>query len=437
MRGFTMKLFVLCSVCVLSLSGAAYADVVTTDDGLVLEGDVDRLDNGWYRIKTEAGNVDLAPDRVKAHREGVGPRTAFLQKAAEVEATDVVGQYKLALEAEAAGLKDLADAAYRRVLAKESDHLAARRALGYEKVGTDWISAADAKRRKGLVLFDGRWMLPAEIEVASAKKPTARLAIPDDEIRAAKLIETLATGDDALRSAARLALAQTSDTVLVAAAKQALFHKTPEVRIEACRVLSDLGDESALRALIFSGARDAAPAVRREAVAAAQSFGHDDTAVPFVRALTAENPRIAANAAEALAQLKDERAAGYIVKRLSSHGSSTRNYVAFLNQVSYVRDYDVEIAQASNIANPDVATLLEGVILDVQVKGTSINKTWIEPILTKALSELVDVPLRSKDEALAWYAANANRLPDFPKKSKGRAPRRSGKGRVIGAVGSN
>ena len=31
------------------------------------------------------------------------------------------------------------------------------------------------------------------------------------------------------------------------------------------------------------------------------------------------------------------------MKRLRSHGSATRNFVSFMTQVSYVRDYDVEI----------------------------------------------------------------------------------------------
>jgi hypothetical protein len=174
--------------------------------------------------------------------------------------------------------------------------------------------------------------------------------------------------------------------------------------------------------------------VRREAVLSAQALGHDDTAVPFVRALGSDNLRLAANAAEALALLGDVRAADYIVKRLRSHGSSTRNYVAFVNQISYVRDYDVEIAQASNIANPDVSTLVEGVILDVRVLDAAYTKTWIEPILVKAYSDLVGQPLDSAAEVAAWHANHAGDYPGFPEEPvKRRAPRRPEGGRVVGA----
>ncbi|MCA9000990.1 MAG: hypothetical protein KDB61_03635, partial [Planctomycetes bacterium] len=46
--------------------------------------------------------------------------------------------------------------------------------------------------------------------------------------------------------------------------------------------------------------------------------------------------------------------------------NSARSHLAVLNQVSYVQDFDVEIAQASSIADPVVRVTHEGVILDVR-----------------------------------------------------------------------
>ena len=204
------------------------------------------------------------------------------------------------------------------------------------------------------------------------------------------------------------------------------------MRAASARLLAELGDEAALRPLIFSAVRDADAGVRREAVEATKAFGHDDTAIPFVRALASANPRMAGNAAQALAGLGDQRVVGYIIKRMHSSGSSSRNFVAFLNQISYVRDYDVEIAQASNIANPDVATLQEGVVLDAKVIGATFTKTWLEPILVDAVGSLVGQDFHTADEAMRWYAANRENLPHFPEKPGKRAPRRRG-GRFVGA----
>jgi type II secretory pathway component GspD/PulD (secretin) len=46
--------------------------------------------------------------------------------------------------------------------------------------------------------------------------------------------------------------------------------------------------------------------------------------------------------------------------------NTQRANVSVLNQLSYVQDYDVEIAQASNIANPIIQTIQDGIVLDVR-----------------------------------------------------------------------
>ncbi len=98
-----------------------------------------------------------------------------------------------------------------------------------------------------------------------------------------------------------------------------------------------------------------------------------------------------------------------------------------------MRDYDVEIAQASNIANPDVATIMDGVILDVKVIDAGFDED-----VDRAHTSWTRSPsspgrrLRNRDEVLAWYASVEDTLPDFPEAPEARAARR-GQGRVIGA----
>jgi len=410
------------------LAPPVVADVVRTRDGLVLEGQVSRDDQGRYVVQTEGGRTILEASRVEEVHEGDGPRTTLTRMAKGLGKKDVQGWTRLALEAEAAGLGDLATDAYRRIVQMEPDHEAARRALGHEKLDGHWVAAAVARRKSGFVLYGGKWMLPAEVEV-QARKAAKAMARAKDADRVRDVIRTLATGDEVMRQAARLALAETSDQELVGTALATLLDKEPAVRRTSARLLGEVGDEAALRPLIFSAARDLDRDVRGEALRAAASFGHDDLAIPFVRALGSSNPQLAAFAAEALAGLGDVRAIGYVVKRMTSHGSSSRNSVSFLNQVSYVRDYDVEIAQASNIANPDVATILEGVVLDVKVVGASFTKTWLEPLLVNAAAQLAGRDFKNRSDVLAWYAEAKDTLPDFPRDA--RRARKTGK--VIGA----
>ncbi len=399
------------------------ADVVTTTDGLRLEGEAEHAADGSWILVHEDGRTRLAASRVATVEKGAGPRASFEKRRATLPDGDASAWVRYALEADAAGLTDLAKAAFEHVIEIDPDHAVARRALEQEKVDGAWVSEEVARRRRGLVLYEGRWVLPAEVEARTRQPSEAmpRVATPSDDARTRDVIRTSAGDDALLRRAARLALSKTPREQRLRAALGTLYDPSPRVRRQSAALLGELGDEAALRPLILSAARDVDPEVRQEAVRAAASFGHDDVAIPFVRALGSTHPRLVANAAQALAALGDQRAIGYIVKRMSSHGSSSRNFVSFLNQVSYVRDYDVEIAQASNIANPDVSTISDGVILDVRVVHASFEKTWVEPLLVNAAASLAGQPFQSRDEVMAWYAEHEEELPDFPPKALRRA----------------
>src|SRR5262245_42650719 len=130
--------------------GAVAADVVTTKDGLVLEGPVKRGPDGSLVVTTDSGDVRLASDAVGSVASGRGPRAAALEAIAAIAPGDAEGHYREALACQAAGLADLADREMRAVLAADPDHPAARRALGYERVDGAWLTVAEARRRHGL-----------------------------------------------------------------------------------------------------------------------------------------------------------------------------------------------------------------------------------------------------------------------------------------------
>jgi type II secretory pathway component GspD/PulD (secretin) len=62
---------------------------------------------------------------------------------------------------------------------------------------------------------------------------------------------------------------------------------------------------------------------------------------------------------------KSDRATVVLAPRLTAYAGQRAN-ITVLNQVSYVSDFDVEIAQAAQIGDPIVQTLRDGVILDVK-----------------------------------------------------------------------
>jgi hypothetical protein len=131
--------------CALLPAASAEADVVTTRDGLVLEGRAVRDGAGW-KVETTEGAVVLPSSAVVKVEPGAGPRAGLSERAAKLAADDAAGWYRLALEAEAAGVPDVARSAYERIVAVQPDHPAARRALRHERVGDAWMPEEEARR---------------------------------------------------------------------------------------------------------------------------------------------------------------------------------------------------------------------------------------------------------------------------------------------------
>lgn len=387
---------------------SAGADVVTTKAGLVLEGSVARDKDGSLVVTTAGGEVRLSAADVTSVTPGEGPRAAAERARRELAATDATGHFRLALAFDAQGLPDLAREEYQSVVAVEPDHPAARRALGFEKVGDRWITVAEARRRAGLVLYGGKWLLAAEVDLLARGKKS--VAVKDASLVGA--MKTAAT-TPALRAAAQARIALAGPVERVDAARALLVHHDPVVRRFACHELENQGDESALRTLVALCVRDTNPGVRAAAVRAAATFGNDDIAIPLVRALGSSHPTYVANAARSLAMLGDRRAVRYIVKRIVSHGSSPGSYFAHETQTTYIRDFDVEVAQTSFIADPIIGTIGEGEVADVKVLDVSMERTIVETILVDSFNRLAHASAKSADDVTAWMKVNEARLPDF------------------------
>src|SRR5262245_29707274 len=86
----------------------AQGDVVTTKDGVVLEGPSKRGPDGSVVVTTASGAVRVAAGEVASVAPGEGPRTALEREGATLAADDAVAHFALAARAEAAGLVDLA-----------------------------------------------------------------------------------------------------------------------------------------------------------------------------------------------------------------------------------------------------------------------------------------------------------------------------------------
>jgi len=136
--------------------------------------------------------------------------------------------------------------------------------------------------------------------------------------------------------------------------------------------------------------------VRRESMMIARRRSATRAAVDYLApGLMHGSPEVRIRTAEAYANLGDPSAIKLLVaagpnagKALATADQAVRAHIAFLNQQAYIRDFDVEVAQASFIANPKIGVLQSGSVLDVTVHGVYAQRLRIVRAFRRSLQRL-------------------------------------------------
>jgi HEAT repeat protein len=221
----------------------------------------------------------------------------YRRRASVLAPNDAGGHFRLALWCEKQGLKAPARRHYRAVLAVRPEHRAARRALGSGCPDTR------AQAREALKLVQSR-------DAAQRERGMAAIQLLDRSER-----------ERALRIATR--------------SRQAA------VRLAAVRALGRAARPVSVKALVSRALLDPVKEIRAAAVASLAATRQ--SASIFVPAL--RSPRTRLRAIEALGALGDSGAARLLIRGyLSAGGNPQRAYIATTTQVSYVQDFDVEVA---------------------------------------------------------------------------------------------
>jgi hypothetical protein len=408
-------LAVLTATAVLSSLHGAAADTVVLKNGLERHGAVEETDGG-VEVRLDGTTRTFSRDQIREVRKGGTRHEEFSSRAAALGADDAAGWYKLALWARENGVARVHEA-LERVVAIDPDHRAARRELGYEKIGADWLSADEARRKKGFVKAGGRWVLPEEADRLMREGLMEQAEVTAEHRQLAKeIVAALEDDDDDVRAAAAEMLRELPDAALVRPMRRLLLAPQPETRILAVKTLSRIGDRTALPWLIQTSMYDAKENVRDAAFRAIRSFGDEDVFFPYARALFKPSPVSRIQAAEALAALGDIRGVDVILRRVSiGIGASGRANILVGKQQSYIQDFDVEIAQAAAIGDPIVQTIRDGVILDYKILGGS-GEQWIAEQRTAYASALKKLTGRDYGEDWKAYAAYAAEH-DYPRVS--------------------
>ena len=378
----------------------AAQDVVHLKSGETIAG---KTSDGMLslEVKTATGVVRVPWDHIEKIDRADHVRTLYAERAENTSADDAAAQFLLARWCKRHGLADEMTKHLTKVVALDPEHAAARQALGYEKVGEKWVAGAGVLEAKGFVKRNGRWILEEEAAYEEILKARAK-ALSEPEEKASGLILKCVDENPRIRKYAMKTLAAREWSAVRIPLYRALGHRDVKVRVFAAEELGRRRIVESARPLIRSAILDREEAVRFASVDAVKSLGKPAVLFPFVRALASGNASIRQNAAAGLGRLGDVRAIEYLVTTLSQNwGPTNRGNISVMNQVSYIQDFDVEIAQASQIGDPIVGVLREGVILDAKVFGVNRKMTTVERnVIRTSLAALAKQDLGN--DPVAW-----------------------------------
>ena len=311
------------------------------------------------------------------------------------------------------GLHDAASAAFRRAVELDPQHEAARAELGHVRHDDRWLTREEAMAAKGLVLRDGTWILREEAEILDLPAKERELRA-EGQAKARRLLEMVAGGGERAARFAREALGTVDDAHKLEPLAYALRSSSEDVRLLAAEELGRIGSRRALRPLLHRAVFDPSEGVRHAAIDAAKQIGDANLIAPLVGALDSESATTRMNAARAIARVGDPRGVRYLVYRFEARGGGApRAYTMFANQLTFIQDFDVEVAQTAFIADPQPGVIQEGTVLDVQVVATQQTSYRVErEVVHGALQRMTgatEVP--NEDGAwAAWFAEHGEEL---------------------------
>ncbi len=340
-----------------------------------------------------------------AAKELAERRAAIAGKPADTPKADLAKEhYLLGVFARDNGLAEEARAEFRAAISADPAHGASHEALGEVRAGDEWLTHDEAMEAKGLVRRSGAWILKEEAAILDlpAQEKARRT---EEQEKVGKLLRTMGAPNEAARKFAADALAGVDDKYKLEPMAWALRSKSADVRKFAAAELGRIGDRRGLRPLVWRALHDTDEAVRKASVAAAKAIGDPNLLAPLVAGMWSENEQVRMNAVQAVSETAIPIGVKYLVYRYEAHGgSSQRVYYTNIRQVSFIQDFDVEVAQTAFIADPIVGTIQDGVVLDVQVIATSAVGEFVE-------REVVHMALRKmtgatdvKNQPGAWAA---------------------------------
>ena len=194
---------------------------------------------------------------------------------------------------------------------------------------------------------------------------------------------------------------------------KALHCEPAALRVFAAGALARLDDKETVRPLLWRVVREKDKRARAAMVQAVKSLQDPGSVHVLGRALSSRYAPYRERAVEALVGLGDELAHAYLITKWEGRsGDFPRVYFTLSRQLSYIQDFDVEVASTSFIADPIVGVLQDATVQGVKIIATEqIEYQAAMRAYRKGLESLSGERLGSKVGAWrAWWEQNKERL---------------------------
>ncbi|MBI3097893.1 MAG: hypothetical protein HYY93_06545 [Planctomycetes bacterium] len=162
---------------VCALNAVACADTLHLKAGGRVEGVFTR-EGETYRVVTKYGTCTVPAAEVASIERKSGLVEKFLADRGALAVDDLDGHWALAEWARASGAPGLRRIACEDIVRIDRDHSEARKLLGHEKVGDEWLPHDAAMAARGYQKVGDRWLSPEEAQAlaeATEKQEHARL----------------------------------------------------------------------------------------------------------------------------------------------------------------------------------------------------------------------------------------------------------------------
>lgn len=203
-----------------------------------------------------------------------------------------------------------------KVVEREPDHAAARKALGQTNHDGEWLTREEIMEKRGLVAYKGRWITPQELElVEKSQAEREREQAWFAEVK--KLKAWLRGGSEPVRRKALVGLRAIDDADAVPALERA-FRDDPDAATRSLYVsiIAALPGTNSVKPLVTQSLHDVDAQVRRAALEAIGEERHANALPYYLQGLRNGSNEVVRRAGTGIERVGDERAIPDLMKSL-------------------------------------------------------------------------------------------------------------------------